>query len=131
MLDAHFVGVKTGLHVVDGPAVLNGHDATRGKALPVANSVNFVENRRGGIARTQKIRVQRVGAPSLDRTSRRHQSLGRNLAPERALALLFGIRPSKDVVVNWLNIQQTNEEFQGIGHGPLLHSALSPIVTSR
>jgi hypothetical protein len=78
-----------------------------------------------------EIRVQRVGAPALDRAARRHQGLCGNLAPEGALALLFGIGASKDVVVNRLNIQQTNEEFQGIGHGPLLHSSLRSFVTSK
>src|ERR1700735_5357907 len=100
MLETYLIGVKTGLHVVDRPAVLNRHDPTSREAPAIANAVDFVKNWRRWVARAQEIRVQRVRPPVRHRAPRCHQGLGGDLTPEGALARFFRVRPSKDVVVN-------------------------------
>ena len=58
MVETVFLGVKAGLHVVDGPTVLDGYDPASGEALAISNPVDFVENRHPGVAGSKKVRVE-------------------------------------------------------------------------
>ena len=124
MLDADFVDVKTRLHVVDGAAVLDRDDAARDEASPVTDAVDFVEDRDLRIAGSKEVRVQGVHAADLDGATRRHQGLGRDLAAEGALALLFGVASAKGVDLDTFEIEQIDKERKGFGHVPLLHLGL-------
>ena len=48
------------LEVEDGPAVLDGDDATGGERSAVADPVDLVEDRHGGVAGAEEVGVQRV-----------------------------------------------------------------------
>ena len=52
VFEADFVGVKTGLHVVDGLAVLDGDHATSAKTSSVADAVDLIKGGRARIAGT-------------------------------------------------------------------------------
>ena len=62
-----------------------------------------------GIARAKEVRVQRMHAAELHGTARRHQGLGGDLAPEGALALLFGVTSPKGVDLDTFEVQQMHE----------------------
>ena len=63
VVETHFIDVKTRLHVVDGAPVLHGDDSSGGETLTVANSVDFVEDRRGRIARAQNYECSECTRP--------------------------------------------------------------------
>ena len=109
MFEPLLFGMETGLHVVDGAAVLDGHDATGGEAATVADPVDLVEDRDTRVARSQEVRVQRVDGPDLDGAPRRHQGLGGDLAAEGALALLFGVTSPKGIDLDAFEVQQVNQ----------------------
>jgi len=111
VLEAHFFVVKTRLHVVDGPAVLDGDHATGRETTSVADSVDLVEDRDARVAGAQEVRVQRVNSAVLDRPAGRHQRLGRDLAAEGALAFLGGVLSSEGVELDRLDVKEFHKEI--------------------
>ena len=57
---ARFEGMKTCLQVEDDFTVLNGNDATSGKASSITQTIYLIQDWRSWVARTQKIRVKRM-----------------------------------------------------------------------
>jgi len=105
--------------------VLNGDHATRGEASPVTDSVDFIEDRDAGIARSQEVRVKGVHATDLDRSSAAIRA-GRHLSAKRALTLLFGVSTSKSIDLDLFEVEQIDKQHKGFGHVPLLHLGLGP-----
>ena len=109
-------GVEAGLQVEDGLTVLDGHDATRGEALAVADAVDVVEDRGHRIAGTQEVGVQRVNptVAVIDGPRGRHQRLSGDLSAEDALTVLLGRSSAEDVDLDGLEIQQGDEVVQSV-----------------
>ncbi len=128
VLEALLGHVKAGFHVVDRPTVLHGHHAPRREALAVADAVDFVEDRNLRIARTQKVRVQRVDVALIHGAPRRHECLGGDLSTEDALTLLVGLDPAEDVLLDRLEVEQVDEEIEGVGHPSIV---VHPVTTTR
>jgi hypothetical protein len=81
--------------VEDGVAVLDGDDATGGEGAAVTDAVHLVEDRLGGIAGPQEVRVQGVHHAAVHRAPRGHQRLAGHLSAEHPLAILLRLRPRK------------------------------------
>jgi hypothetical protein len=64
--------------------------------------------------------VEGVGPTHLDGPSGRHQGLGCHLAAEHALPLLIGADAAEDVDLDWLEIEQVDQEVKGFTHLPIL-----------
>ena len=115
VLGPRLVGVKGGGQVEDGPAVLDGHHPAGGEGAPVADAVDLVEDRDGGIAGPQEVGVQRVHAlVVVDCATCGHQGLTRDLAAEDPLALLVGTEASEDVDLDDLEVEQLDQRVQGL-----------------
>ena len=120
MLDALLWGVERALHVEDGSPMLDGDDASGGEGATIPDPVNLVEDGHGRIAWAQEVGVQRVHLAVLDGSPCRHQRLARHLATEDALALLVGLDAAEDVDLDWLEVEQVDEEVEGFAHPPIL-----------
>jgi hypothetical protein len=111
MLETLLFDVKARLHVVDGLAALDGDHTPRREAATVSDPVNFVENRDTGITGAQEIRVQRMDSTTVNRSSRRHQCLRRDLTTEGALTLSLGVLSSKRVELNRFDVEEIHKEI--------------------
>ena len=70
--------------------------------------------------------MQRVDPAVLDGAARRHEGLGRHLAAEDPLALLVGLDPAEDVDLDGLEVEQVDQEVQGVAHGTTCIAGRSP-----
>ena len=113
------VDVERGRQIEDGLAVLDGHDSPGRERAPVADAVHLVQDRRVGVAGPKEIRVQRVDVAALDGPARRHQRLGGHLASEHPLPVLVGADPTEDVDLDGLDIEELDEEIEGVAHDPI------------
>jgi hypothetical protein len=89
--------------------VLDGRHAPRGERPPVTDAVHLVDDRRGGVAGAEEVRVQRVGAASLDRPAGGDERLARDLAAEDALAALVGAPAAEQVHLELLEVEDVDE----------------------
>jgi hypothetical protein len=64
--------------------------------------------------------VEGVDAAALDGASRRHEGLRGNLAAEHALAVLVRAHTSEDVDLDGLDVEELDEEVEGVAHLPIL-----------
>ena len=119
VLEPLFGVVERGLQVEDGTPVLNGHHAPGREGAAVADAVDLVEDRHGGVAGAQEVRVQRVHPPVLHGSPGRHQRLAGDLTAEDALALLVELGAPEDVDLNGLEVEQVDQEVKGRAHGPM------------
>jgi hypothetical protein len=116
MIETIFLNVETGLHVVDGPTVLNGDNSPSREAFAIANAVNFVQNRHPGITRAQKVGVKRVHSALVDGPPSGHQGLRGDLATEDSLTLFIGLGATKDVDLNSFKVEEVDEEIESFRH---------------
>jgi hypothetical protein len=126
MLERVLVRVKTGLQVVDRLTVLNGDDSPSGEGSSVSNSIDLKEGGGGGVTGTKKVTVQRVHAPSFDRSPGGHESLGRNLAPEGALTSVVGVATSKNIDFDSFEVEKFEEKVEGLGHVTIVTGRKQP-----
>ncbi len=70
--------------------------------------------------------MERVHPAALDGAPRRHEGLRRHLAPEDPLAVLVGAHAAEDVHLDGLDVEQLDEEVQGVAH---LHILAGPTAT--
>jgi hypothetical protein len=59
-------------------------------------------------------------AAALHGAARGHEGLGRHLPTEDALAALVGAHPSEDVDLDGLDVEELDEEVEGVAHLPIL-----------
>jgi hypothetical protein len=116
VLEAEFVGMETGLQIVDRATMLDGDHSTGGETATVANPVNFVKNRCCRIAGSKKVGMERMHPTLGDRSTRRHEGLCSDLATEGALTLFFGVLSAVRVDLNDLEVEKFDKEFKGFGH---------------
>ena len=96
VLEALLGHLEARLQVEDGLAVLDGHHAAGGERAAVADAVDLVEDRHGGVTGPQEVGVERVHRPArLHRAGGGHEGLARHLAAEHPLAVLVGRQPRK------------------------------------
>ena len=86
MLVAILWDLERACHVENLLALLNGDDAPCGEALAVTRPLDLVEYRYAGVARADKIALQRMADAVANGFVSGHQSLGDDLAAEDALA---------------------------------------------
>jgi hypothetical protein len=79
--------------------VLDRDDSPGGEALPIAESIDFVEDRHARITGTQEVCVQRMDHPVrlIDRSRRRDECLPRNLPAEHSLTIFIRGLSTEDV----------------------------------
>jgi hypothetical protein len=123
VVGAHLGDVETGLQVEDRLAVLDGHHASGGEALAVADAVDLVQDGRGRVAGPQEVGVQRMHQPvALDGAGGGHQRLARYLATEHPLAVLVGRAPAEQVHLDHLEVEQGHQVVERALHGCSLAS---------
>ena len=64
--------------------------------------------------------MQRVDPAVLDGAAGGHQGLGGHLAPEDPLALLVGLDAPEDVHLDGLEVEQVDQEVEGLAHPAML-----------
>ncbi len=108
-----FLGVlKRRRKVQYRPPVLDGDDATIGKTAAVARPVNVVNDRRIHVATAQKIRVQRVRRPALNRMLCRRQCLANHLATKNLGAADVTAVATEDVLFDSFKLEERNQVFE-------------------
>ena len=117
--------------VEDGLAVLDGHHPAGGEGAAVADPVDLVEDGHVGVPGAQEVGVQRVHAAPLDGAPRRHERLGRHLAPEHPLAVLVGAHAAEDVDLDGLDVEQLDEEVQRVAHHHILAGPTATVSPCR
>ncbi len=60
---------------------------------------------------------------AIDRSTRGHQCLGRDLPTEGPLALLLGVLAPVGVDFDGLEVEQGEQKIKRVGHAPLWHRA--------
>ncbi len=123
MIDPLFLLVEGGRHVEDRPAVLNRHHPSRREAAPVANALDVVDDRGMGIARQQKVTVQRVRQAAVHRPAGGHEGLGQDLAAEDALLADIAALAAEKVDLQRFKLQMIDQ----ILHRIVRHSCLPSI----
>ena len=118
VVEALLGDVERGRQVEDGLPVLDGHDPAGGERAPVADAVDLVEDRHGGVAGAQEVGVQRVHRPVVvDGAGGGDEGLAGHLAAEHPLALLVGADAPEDVDLDGLEVEQRDEVVDGgLGH---------------
>jgi hypothetical protein len=126
MVGTRFGDVEAGLQVEDRLAMLDRHHASCGEALAVADAVDLVQDRGGGVAWSEEVRVERVHETIrfVDRAGRRHERLAGDLAAEHSLPVLVGRAPTEDVHLDHLEVEQGDEVVESGAHFVSLASEL-------
>ena len=106
VLAAFLRALKAGRHVENLFAVLHRNDPPRGKACAVARPINFIDNRRVGVAGAQEIAVKTMAEHIFHRVARGHQRLAENLPAKHALALFVRALAAKQINFQLLKLQQ-------------------------
>src|SRR5688572_3490094 len=102
MLDPCLGDLKRRGHAEDRLAVLDRDDAAIAEALAVARELDLIDDRRVHVPAHEKVRVQRMHAPTLDGVARRSQRLPEHLAAEDARAAQVAALAAKDPVLDAL-----------------------------
>ena len=123
VVEAGLVAVEAGLEVEDDLAVLDGHDASGGEALAVADAVDLVQDRHGRVARPQEVGVQGVHRPGGHRARRGHEGLAGDLAAEDPLAVLVGGDTAEDVHLDGLEVEDGDQLVERSAHRESLAGA--------
>jgi hypothetical protein len=109
--------VERRLQVEDGLAVLDGDDSSRRERATVADPVDLVEDRDRRVPGAQEVGVQRVDAArGIDRPGGGDERLAGDLAAEHALAVLVGLAPAEDVLLDLLEVEQVDELVERRSH---------------
>ena len=116
VVEARFPDVERRRQVEDGVTVLDGHDAPGREGAAVADTVDLVEDRDGGVARSEEVGVQRVDGARAHRPAGGDQGLLRDLAAEDALTLLVRAPTPEDVDLDRLEVEQIDEALERAGH---------------
>src|SRR5690242_14894256 len=95
----------------DLASMLDRDNTPRTKARSITAAIDFIKDRHLWIARHQKIRMERMRDPPLDRASGRDQSLAKDLASENTLRTVFRGYAAKDVLFDLFQIEQRQEFF--------------------
>ena len=105
-------------HGEDGLPVLDGDDPPGGEALAVADAVDLVDDRHLGVARQQKIGVQRMrrARRHVDGAAGRHQRLPHHLAAEHPLPGVLRRAAAKQIDLELLEIEDRQEVLHRGGH---------------
>jgi hypothetical protein len=98
MNDALLCHLKRSCQVEDGAPMLDRGNAARGETLPVAQSIDELNDRSSHVARKDEVTVNRVRlARVVDCSSRGDERLCQNLTPEDATRSDVAVTPSVDV----------------------------------
>ena len=120
MVQPGLVHLERGGQVEDGPPVLDGRHQPGGERLAVPDAVDLVEDGDGGVPGPQEVGVERVHPPELHRAARCHEGLGGHLAAEHLLALLGGLDAPEDVDLDRFEVEQADQEVEGLAHRDML-----------
>jgi len=113
MLEAGFFDLKRNRHAEDRAAMLDRDDPAGRKAASIADTVDFIEDRNLGIARAEKITLERMNVAIFDRAIRGDQGLADDLPTEYALGAFLGASPSEKVELDLFEIKKIEEGLQG------------------
>ena len=89
--------------------MLDRDDTTGGKTLTVTNPIHFVEDRRLGIARSQKVTLERVGVATNNGATGGHQRLAHHLPAEHPLRAFLGAAAPKQVDFDSFEVEQLDQ----------------------
>src|SRR5260221_12871099 len=105
--------------------MLDGNDAAGGETATVANAVDVVDDRHGGVAGAHEIGVEGMGTPPLDGARRGDESLADDLPAEDPLPADLGAQTAEQVVFQLLEVEYGKECLDGARHrlGPPLRMA--------
>lgn len=109
MLEAGLFDLKRNRHAEDRAAMLDRDDPAGRKAAAIADAVDFIEDRNLGIARAEKITLERMDVAIFDRAIRSDQGLADNLPTEYALGAFLGASPSEKVELDLFEIKKIEE----------------------
>ena len=119
MVPSFFQFVEGGGHIENLLAVLDRHNASRGKTAAISRAINFVDDRNAWIAGPQEIGMQRVTGPRFCI----HGAIGRDqrlrdhlpaVDPRRGFTTRSG--PAEKIGVQAFKIQEIKQNFGGISH---------------
>ena len=86
--------------------MLNRNDASITETSSISRSVDLVDDMRVDVARAQKVGMQRMYFSIVDRVARSRQSLAEHLTAEHPLTADVAAFPSKNVVLDSLELEQ-------------------------
>jgi hypothetical protein len=117
--------MKTCLQVKNNFAVLYCYDSTSCKTSTISQSVDLVEDWCVGVARAQKVRMQRVHMTGLviHCAGSRDQRLSCDLATKYSLSIFLWGHTTKNIDFNGLKVEQGNEIVKGARHSPIVGSS--------
>jgi len=100
----------------DGFAVLDGRDASAGKASAVARAIDEIDDRRREITGAEKVAVYRVRvARRVDRSLRGDERLREDLTAEDATGADIAVESAINIDLERLEIEQSQEFVQRFG----------------
>ena len=116
-------------HVKDLLTVLDRDHAAAREAAAVATAVDLVDDRRGEVAATEKVRVQRMHEPIVHRGTGRHQRLPEHLATEHLWTADVAALAAKQVVLEALELEQADQVREQPVHARA--GTVQPLTPSR
>jgi hypothetical protein len=113
MFEAGFFDLKRDRHTENRATVLDRHDASGRETAAIANPVDLVENRNLGVARPEKITLQRMDLATLDGAIRGDEGLANDLAPKDTLRPFLWTSSTEEVELDFFEIEKLDQGLQG------------------